>query len=90
MTCEKLLNAIGLVIGMAGVFILFIFSPAQPKLEEPGGMGMEDGNLMEDGRTVGQHRRDVERRRLIHARMSKVGLSLIFLGFAFQLVATLI
>ena len=88
MTCPQLLNSIGLVLGMVGVLVIFRFGPPQPNLETGVGLGLEDGNVLSDGRTVAEHDRDVERTRRLHSRMSKSGLTLVFIGFAFQLWAT--
>lgn len=87
MTCPQLLNSIGLVLDMVGVLIIFRFGPPQPNLETGIGLGLEDGNVLSDGRTVAQRDREVERARKIHSNMSKCGLTLIFIGFAFQLWA---
>lgn len=85
MTYMQLLNTIGLALAMAGVLIIFRFGPPQPTLEPGVSLGLEDDTRLSDGRTVGDHDRQIERRRLLHSRMSKVGLGLVFLGFAFHL-----
>jgi len=84
----QLLNTIGLVFAMVGVLIIFRFGPPQPTLEPGVGLGLEDGTLLPNGRTVADHNRAVEKRRFLHSRTSKIGLGLVFLGFAFQLWAT--
>jgi hypothetical protein len=73
---------------MIGVLIIFRYGPPQPKLEEGVGLLVEDGTPLSDGRTAGEHDRDVARLRATYSRMSKIGLLLVFLGFAFQLWAT--
>ena len=88
MTSLQLLNSIGLVLGMVGVLVIFRFGPPQPNLETGVGLGLEGGNVLPDGRTVTAHDRDVKRTRKLHSRMSKCGLALVFIGFAFQLWAT--
>jgi hypothetical protein len=70
------------------VVVLFFFGPPQPNLEQGVGMGLEDSTPLADGRTVAEHNRETEKRRQLHTSMSKVGLGLVFLGFAFQLWAT--
>ncbi len=88
MTCQQLLNSIGLVLGMVGLLFIFKFGPPQPNLEPGVGLGLEDGTTMPDGRTVAEHDEDVVKLRARHSRMSKAGLVLVFLGFALQLLAT--
>jgi hypothetical protein len=88
MTAQQLLNTVGLVLSMVGVVIIFKYGPPQPNLEEGVALGLEGGNRLPDGRTVAEHDRDVAALRDTHQRMSKVGLGLVFVGFAFQLWAT--
>jgi len=87
-TWQEGLNSIGLILGMAGVALLFRYGPPQPNLEPGVGLALEEGTPLPDGRTVAEHDRDVVRRRALHSHMSKVGLALVGLGFAFQLWAT--
>lgn len=82
------LNRIGLVLGMAGVVIIFIWGPPQPDFDEGVGIGLEDGNVLRDGRTVADFRNDQRRLRRRHEIVSRVGLGLVGLGFFVQLVAT--
>lgn len=88
MTCSQLLNSIGLVMSMAGVLIIFKFGPPQPTHETGVGIGIEDNNVLEDGKTIAEHDRDVEKTKSLYSRLSKIGLALVFIGFAFQLWAT--
>lgn len=88
MTCQQLLNSVGLVFGMVGVLIIFRFGPPQPNLESGVGLGLEDGTLLTDGRTVAEHDEDVKQLRARHSCMSKAGLLFVFVGFALQLWAT--
>jgi hypothetical protein len=49
----KILNTIGLVFGLVGVVIIFIWGPPQPQLEEGVGRGLEnDTPIDENGKTV--------------------------------------
>lgn len=74
---------------MLGVVLLFIFGPPQPTLESGISIGLEDATPIDSsGKTVAQHNVEVAERRRKHSIMSKVGLILIFLGFALQLCAT--
>lgn len=88
MTCQQLLNSIGLVISMAGVLIIFKFGPPQPNHETGVGISLQDNTVLSDGRTVAQHDQDVEKIRKRYLCMSQLGLALVFIGFAFQLWAT--
>ena len=87
MTCQQALNSIGLGLGIVGVLIIFLFGPPQPSLEAGVSLGLEDNTVLPGGRTVAEHNRDVLRRRQLYACMSKIGLSLILVGFGFQLWA---
>lgn len=75
---------------MIGVAIMFKYGPPQPSLETGVSMGLEDGNTLEDGRTVAQYNQDQERLRARHSVLWKVGLALVFVGFAVQLWGALI
>lgn len=88
MFTSQLLNTTGLVLGMVGVVIIFFYGPPQPNLESGVSIGLEDGNPLSDGRTVGQHNEDVEKLRSRHSFCSKAGLVFVFLGFTLQLWAT--
>ena len=88
MTCPQLLNSIGLVFGMVGVLVIFRFGPPQPNLETGVSLGLENGTVLPDGRTVVESDKEVEKTRTVYACMSKFGLALVFIGFAFQLWAT--
>ena len=88
MSCQQILNTAGLVLGMAGVGILFVYGPPQPTFEEGVGIGLQGGNVLADGRTVDEHDRDTRRLRDKHSFWSKAGLALGGVGFAIQLGAT--
>ncbi|HTO14790.1 MAG TPA: hypothetical protein VLZ83_03425 [Edaphocola sp.] len=89
MTDPKILNTIGLLLGLVGVIIIFIWGPPQPALEEGIGLGLEDNTpINENGKTVKQHNDEIRQKRKRHNILSRVGLGLIFLGFLFQLFAT--
>ena len=68
MTCQQLLNSVGLVLSMVGVLILFRFGPPQPNLESGVGLGLEDDTTLADGRTVAEHDKDVKQLRTRHSR----------------------
>ncbi len=83
------LNRLGLIFGMVGVIILFIWGPPQPKFEKGIGIMVEDETLI-NGKTAREHDSIIERRITKHKVFSSLGLVFIFLGFAGQLSATLI
>jgi len=83
-----LLNRIGLLLGLVGVILIFVWGPPQPNLEKGVGLGLQEGTRLPDGRTVAEHDRDVARRRRRHTVLSRVGLGLIALAFVLQLIAT--
>lgn len=90
METSQILNSVGLVLGMAGVVMLFFFGPPQPPLEPGISLGLEDATpIDENGKTVADYNKEVEKRRRKHLILSKIGLGLIFFGFALQLWATL-
>ena len=88
MRSGRLLNSVGLVLGMLGVLLIFRFGPPMPDLEHGVGLGIDEGTRLADGRTVAEHNVDRLRLRKRHARISQVGLLLVFAGFALQLWAT--
>lgn len=84
----RLLNSVGLVFGMLGVLLIFRFGPPMPDLEHGVGLGLDADTRLADGRTVAEHNADRLRLRTRHLRISRVGLLLMFAGFALQLSAT--
>ncbi len=82
-------NTIGLVLGILGVVLIFIWGPPQPNLETGISVGLEDATPIDDaGKTVADHNREIEARRRRHVVLSRVGLALIGVGFLFQLAAS--
>ena len=91
MKAYKILNIIGLILGIIGVTLIFIWGPPQPQLEKGIGIGLEDNTPIDDsGKTVRQYNEEINNKRKCYKIMSKVGLFLVFLGFVFQLWATLL
>jgi len=80
-------GSIGLCLNMAGVVLAWLFGLPQPSHEEGVGLGLEDGTLLPNGKTVLENNREVSARRARYRRFSCTGLVLMFLGFLFQLVA---
>jgi hypothetical protein len=82
---SQLLSTAGLIFDMIGVALLFIFGPPQPSFEEGIPLGLEDATPLPDGRTVADHNADTRARRRRYSAISRMALSLIFLGFLLQL-----
>lgn len=86
MTYAQVLTSLGIVLGMTGVVVIFIFGPPQPNLDEGVGLGLEDGTPLSDGRTVADHNDDIKICSKQYALRSKIGLALVFAGFLLQLI----
>jgi hypothetical protein len=83
--CSKWLNAIGLVFGIIGVVLIFIWGPPQPSFERGAALGLEDNTKLSNGKTVAQNNADIAAREERYKIMSRIGLVLIGLSFALQL-----
>ena len=83
----KWLNTAGLVLGMVGVAIIFIWGPPQPIFDEGVTVSLNSGTVLRDGRKVADMEEDQRRLKRWHEVMSRLGLFLIGLGFLAQLVA---
>jgi hypothetical protein len=82
---SKWLNTIGLILGIVGVVLLFIWGPPQQSFEQGASIGLEDNTKLQDGKTVAQHNEEVAARENRHKCMSRIGLFFIGAGFVFQL-----
>lgn len=82
------INTIGLALNIAGVVLAFFYGYPQPSHEQGLGIGLEDGNILPDGRTVAEHDADKARQKQRYLLMSRTGLTLMFCGFVLQLLAT--
>ena len=82
---RRWLNAIGLSLGIIGVVIIFLWGPPQPSFERGVSIGLEDANVLANGRTVAQHDADNAAQQRHYKLMSQTGLALILVGFMFQL-----
>jgi len=85
---NQIINTIGILLNIIGVVFLFFYGPPQPTLEEGVSLGLEDANLIAEGKTVADHNADVRKLKRRHEIMSRVALILIFAGFVLQLCAT--
>ena len=83
----KSLNTIGLSLGILGVVIIFFFCPPQPSFQEATVLSVSAGTTFVDGTTEAERREKTRQEKQLYSCMSKVGLGLIGLGFAFQLCA---
>jgi len=83
----QITNTFGLVLGITGAGILFKWGFPQPSFEEGVGLGLEDANILENGLMVAENNQKVREEKERFTRISKLGLALIIIGFAFQLVA---
>ena len=83
------LNTVGLVLGMLGVVILFIWGPPQPDFNENVSIGVSftEDVVFADGTKPSDIVAHVKRRKRRHQIMSRVGLGLIGFGFGAQLMA---
>ena len=82
------LNSIGLVLGMAGVLLIFVWGPPQPSFEEGVSLGVTPATVLADGTKVADIIAEQKRKKRRHQAMSRLGLALIFFGFFCQLGAT--
>jgi hypothetical protein len=87
--CAATLNAIGLLLNILGVVLVFFFGFPQPTHEEGVGLGLGDDTPLSEGKTVSQHNEEVRKKKALYLCISRVALGLLILGFAFQLSATL-
>ena len=80
----KWLSLLGLIFGMAGVLVLFLWAPPQPSFERGVGIGLEDKTVLSTGETVAQHDAGIAALERKTRHRSQVGLALIGIGFALQ------
>jgi hypothetical protein len=83
------LTAWGLLLDIAGASLLFFYGPPQPDLEPGVALGLENGNVLADGRTVAELNAARYRLRRRHRLFSRLALSLIVAGFVLQFVGSL-
>lgn len=85
----KVVNVVGLTAGMVGVAIIFRWGPPQPNLEEGVALELEDATPLKDGKTGTEHNEMVRQTRTKYQFMSRLGLALVGIRFAFQLFAAI-
>lgn len=87
MSCSQILNSIGLIINIFGVVIIFKYGFPQPSFEKGSPLGLEDNTVLSNGKTVKETAEEAKKQKVIYREKSSFGLSLIILGFIFQLIA---
>lgn len=83
---SQIITTFGLVLDIVGAGILFIFALPQPSFEEGVSLGLEDGTVLANGKTVAQHNDEVRINKKQYVNISKSALALIIIGFFFQLI----
>lgn len=81
------ITALGLILNMAGTAILFFFGFPQPNHEESVGLELEENTTFTDGTSVKSITAKIRKKKLIYKTMSLIGMGLVFIGFAVQLMA---
>lgn len=87
MQLARVLNSAGLVLGMAGVVMLFIWGPPQPSFQDSVGLAIEPETVLVDGRKVGDMIAAEQREKRKYEMRSRVGLGFVGVGFLVQLIA---
>lgn len=83
------LIAMGLILNMFGVVVIFVWGPPQPDFQAYVGISVEDGTVLSDGKTASQHVKQVARKKRVYTLISRSGLVIIFFGFGLQLLGTI-
>lgn len=68
--------------------MLFYYFVLQSSFEEGVSIGLEDANVLNDGKTVAEHREEVRKNKAKYNTYSRLAMIFIAIGFAFQLLAT--
>ena len=85
----KVINTIGLTLGIIGVVLIFIWGPPQPQLDTGISLGLEDATPIDSsGKTVAEHNEEVLKLKKLHEVLSGLGLIFIMIGFGFQIWGT--
>lgn len=86
----RLLNLAGLLLGMAGVLVIFKWGPPMPDFSEGVALGLGPNTVFVDGTKVSDMIEAARRLKRVHSIMSRVGLGLIGFGFLAQFIATIL
>lgn len=81
------INLSGLIFNIAGVVLVFFFGLPQPSHSEGVALGLELGNILDDGRTVAEHDEEIRRRKRTYSFLAHAALVLMIIGFSLQFVA---
>lgn len=81
------LTLTGLIANMMGVAIAFVYGYPQPSHEASVGLVVSDATVFSNGEKASEINEKTKRRESHFRLRSKLGLGLMFLGFALQLVA---
>lgn len=87
-TDPKTLNTVGLLLNIVGVGILFCYGFPQPTHEEGISLAIANATPLPEGGTVADHNAKVKKMKFKYRCLSMLALSLILLGFAFEVWAT--
>jgi hypothetical protein len=82
---SRWLNAIGLIFGMVGIVLIFIWGPPQPSFESGVSIGLQDNTQLSNGKTVAQNNAEIAAKKTCYKLMYSIGLGLIGVGFFLQL-----
>jgi len=85
---SQVLNSLGLICNIVGVVLVWIFGWPQPSHEEGVSLGLENSTPLPNGLTVAQNNVLIRDRRAKYKFQSSAGVTLMALGFIFQLIAT--
>ena len=78
------LNSIGLVFGIAGVVLLFVWGPPQPTFEERVLLGVTPATVFKDVKKAADLIKDTNRKKFHHQLMSRIGLAFLFIGLLYN------
>jgi hypothetical protein len=84
---RRWLNPLGLIFGMIGVVIIFIWGPPQPSFQKGEALVTQESNVLPNGQTVKQRDAEIAAKERHYKHLSQVGLIFVFVGFACQLGA---
>lgn len=86
---SRSLNTVGLIFGILGVIIVFIWGAPQPDFTTGVSLGLPDGTVIDQKtqKTVADRNKEVLDMKKVYSYRSRFGLFLIMIGFGFQLCA---
>ena len=82
-------NIFGLLLNMTGTYMLFWRGFPQPNFEDGVSIELDDRAVLENGLTVSENEVRMRELKERYTRRSHGALALLFMGFAFQLIAAL-